>query len=167
MLTKRTSLSIVMVFGLMSCNSFNRYEMHYTGMGSERPVNTPLPKKASQAIAQASMADERVKSTSAVETDVGAMPVIDASDATAAASAGVVCPVYQLPLLAEMPQLPYKQLEKAAGDRDAMEKVAQQHISDLRGYISRTKKTLVDSHEKYLKDCQRYLANSHQNSSAP
>lgn len=148
MSTTRFRLSVlVVVIGLSSCNSFNRYE-----------INTaPSTSGASRALAQASLSDEFVRSSANGDKA--------ASDAEPARGPQAVCPVYHLPKLDPAPDLPYDQLEKLINSNDnaAYDQMAQNEIKALYQYIDAVKKKLRASHQKYLEDCQAYLA-GHQNS---
>lgn len=65
------------------------------------------------------------------------------------------CPVFVFPELPAKPPIPLEQIERVKpGDHRSMDKIQQKQIEDLRHYIFVIQKTLRDSHQKYLDDCQ-------------
>ena len=111
------------------------------------------PKRASAALASASLSDEAIKSESSSETTP------DSTNERKKPSISAVCPIYKLPSLPREPDLPYDKLAKLTNSNDphAFDQVAEDQIKALYLYISQVKKLLRDSHQQYLKDCQDYL----------
>lgn len=146
MISTRKSLTVVTLFlGLTSCNSFNHTTMILT--------DAAAPKRASAALATASLSEEAIKS----EPPSEAAP--DSSNEQKKPTISAVCPIYRLPGLPREPDLPYDKLAKLANSNDphAFDKLAEDQINALYLYISQVKKLLRDSHQQYLKDCQDYL----------
>lgn len=68
----------------------------------------------------------------------------------------VMCRKYTLPKLPKTPELPLEQLSKLnKSDGAGLDAIQQQHIDDLRAYISELKKQLYGSYNAYLRDCYR------------
>jgi hypothetical protein len=147
MITTRKSLTVVSLFlGLTSCNSFNHTTMIVTDAAE--------PKRASAALATASLSDEAIKTESSNETTP------DSGNERKKPSVTAVCPIYKLPPLPREPDLPYDKLAKLTNSNDphAFDQVAEDQIKALYMYIGELKKRLRDSHQQYLKDCQDYLS---------
>lgn len=146
MITTRKSLTVVSLFlGLTSCNSFNHTTMILTDAAE--------PKRASAALATASLSDEAIKSESSSETTP------DSTNERKKPSVTAVCPIYKLPALPHEPDLPYDKLARLSNSNDpeAFDKIARDQLNAMYMYVSQIKKILRDSHQQYLKDCQDYL----------
>jgi hypothetical protein len=66
----------------------------------------------------------------------------------------ITCPVYTLPDVAPMPELPYKELAKAR-DNDTIDAIQTKHIEELRQYVMDVRKQLKKSHDDYLTKCSK------------
>jgi hypothetical protein len=147
MLLKRcVAIGCVATF-LVSCESFNKYEItNYptiAGRGGPRA-----------ALAQASISDEINQSNS-----LGEVTGTDTPRHHEPPAVVPTCPVYSLPKLPATPELPYDQLDLLNGpNHDQWNKVMEAHVKAMHLYVMTIKNILRDSHEKYLKDCQEYLS---------
>jgi hypothetical protein len=66
----------------------------------------------------------------------------------------VVCPVFVLPEVGDMPEIPLKELAKISPtDQKAMDRIETEHIAKLRLFIIHYRETLRDSHNSYLNTC--------------
>lgn len=64
------------------------------------------------------------------------------------------CPVFQLPVLPKVPELPLKELSRTSpADMEAMDRIQIKHIEELRGYAAKYRQTLNTSYRKYLETC--------------
>lgn len=149
--TRRLSIIVGLYLGLTSCHSFNRYTIITTTENAE-------PHRTTAALAQAALSDEAIKPEGNDQTPPDSSPPKKGIVA--------VCPLYKLPDLPASPELPYDKLAKLSDSNDphAFDQVAEDQIKTLYMYIGSLKKTLRESHQQYLKDCQEYLKTGHQNS---
>lgn len=153
MILKRLSAIGGIALLLASCESFNHYEIGYLPAGGRYPIKATL--------AQASISDEINDSNS-----VGEPPSNTDTPRTPRPKVVPTCPVYSLPELPPVPELPYDQLDMLnSAHPEKFSTVAENHITAMHMYVSKVRRILRESHEKYLKDCQDYLSAGHQNSS--
>lgn len=159
-MANKSLLIIVGALSLVSCHSFNHIEIS-TGqamVGTRaglRPVDRVL--------SGAAISDDLLKSSNLGEP-ASTRPTQPTPNNNTHVSA--VCPVYELPDMEPVPELPYDQLRalQNSNDPEAYDRIARKQISDLRMYISNMKRQLRDSHRTYLKECQEYLLSTYQNS---
>lgn len=145
------ALSVFAFIGLSSCHSFNHYE-----------ITAVDPRTGAVQTGKPPLAEESLNDD-ALEADLAASGT-DFQETTSATMEHV-CPVYHLPKLPPVPELPYDQLDKMANDPShPYDKMAQAHITQLHNYIVQIKGIILKSHEDYLLKCAGYLAASHQNS---
>jgi hypothetical protein len=156
MVTARIALILVGTITLGSCqSSFNHIEISNStlvGMPGRAPA-----KASGAAIAQAALSSEKMRGFG--DPRLGADPPAAGRDTP-------TCPIYRLPDLDPVPELPYNELKalEPGGNVEEFDRATRQQITDLRLYISNMKKRIRDSHQEYLKACQEYLSNAHQNS---
>lgn len=68
----------------------------------------------------------------------------------------VLCPLYELPALPATPELPINELAQPRNNTtQALDRIQQNHIHELRLYIVRLRRTLKESQERYLADCAK------------
>jgi hypothetical protein len=64
------------------------------------------------------------------------------------------CPIYQPPVMDNMPDVPLKQLAKASPtDERAIDNIQQKYIADLHAYISNYRHQNMLAYKKYLRKC--------------
>lgn len=152
--TRRTIILLVMVSGLVSCQSFN----HYTVINGKAVADATIDptKKPGPGLAESLMHSDNF-----IGDGGGGLP--PDPNVPKNATLNVICPVYKLPDLPPMPDLPYDALAKAAqtNNNNAFDREALEHIKQLHEYINNTRKILRDSHQQYLRECASYVSGQH------
>lgn len=141
--------------GLTSCHSFNHYEVY--SWGSDDVASAPHKASAAAALETATLSDEKIHSDSAT----GSHPAAPSDNPDGKKPpVPVTCPVYRLPDLGSVPDLPYDQLDKLKKSNDPhdFDQVAENQITMLYQYIGQMKRTIRESHQQYLKDCQNFIS---------
>lgn len=115
---------------IAGCSSFNKYDVR---------VEYVKPNE--------------VKETVKVADVIKAMPSV-IPEAHARKISRYTCQQFVMPVLPKTPPLPYEELNKVnPNDTDAIDRIQQQHIEDLRSYIITVKKQILDAQQEHLQTC--------------
>lgn len=119
-------LGVIIV--LAGCNSFNSYQ---------------IPESNYREVVAKKLKDEQKYFESFPSEAVSAPPPTTP-----------MCPVYKPPVLPKVPEIPWKQLQAVSRDDvRAIDTIQQQHIDDLRQYITSVLRLLSEAQDRYLKSC--------------
>ena len=129
-MSRTTFVIIAAVFLIAGCYSFNTYEF--------KTVSTNTALKSS---------------TSNKES---AMPSFIPSAIASPAIGVKKCNAFQLPSLAATPPLPYEELAKVSvQDPDAIDRIQQKHIEELRDYIVKMKQAMINAQKEHVLSCNQ------------